>query len=98
MQWSNRGNHAAVSITSFPFLQFGALMVSQHSKSKVAEDPRSRFSAAFERVRAEILEVPVSDLTFINIDVAHAVTIVLGALPAIVDQRAQFKELPGFDV
>jgi hypothetical protein len=79
-------------------LAVGALMASQHSKSKVAEDPRSRFSAAFERVRAEILEVPVSALTFINIDVAHAVTIVLGALPAIVEHRAQIKELPGFDV
>jgi hypothetical protein len=73
-------------------------MGSHLSKTKTSEDPRSRFSAAFERVRAEIAAVPASALITINIDVAHAVTTVLGVLPALQEHRESLQQMPGFDI
>src|SRR5262249_15274103 len=92
---SSNGNQAA-ALPSHPSAEF-PFMPSRRSKQHATDDSSSRFRAAFERVRAEILAVPPSEIIQVNVDVAHAVTTILGALPAIAAYRVQFKALPEFD-
>lgn len=50
---------------------------------------------AFERVQSLIMTVADDKVANINIDIPRAVSVALGALPAIEGYRGQLKELPG---
>src|SRR5262249_30275839 len=57
------------------------------------------FRASYERARDALAAVPASDLIKLNLDLSAAVTIALGALPALRALRARIAhELPGFDL
>lgn len=71
-------------------------------KSKVVESPvqpatPGEAGQAFERVRAAIEAVTDSELTALNVDVPHAVSVVLTALQAVEPLQPELAKLPQLD-
>ncbi len=59
---------------------------------------KSSFHAAYERRLADIQAVPESALLPVNIDIAGAVTTILGVLAAVNALRSKLAKLPDFDL
>jgi hypothetical protein len=73
------------------------LQVSARQRSPQPAQRRAR-QTAYERVRAEIDDLPALELTSLNVDLVSATSLVLGVSDRILEFRERIAKLPEFDL